>query len=828
MWLRGLIVVLVLISSAWSALPEGVRESTPVVLGQPVSFTIEPKDAVRWCKVLPPTDGILRWTVADWPADGPAGGPAVTYYDGAGRGLPMGGGEARVTKQVPVYVAVRSHANAGSQVAIPTAFAIRFFVDAEPDESEPNGSLETARRITLGQPVTLGLRPLYDEDVLQFEVPKVGTATVRMIEGPKEFWPYIQHVDAAGKVVGSGIASARVLPGKAYIALRSSRFRHRDQVVPSFTIQVDFVPETDASEPNDSLETARPVALDKPVALGIQPRLDEDVFALDLPAAGVVTARLLEGPEGFWPYLEFVTPNREIVAAGEADARLPAGRAYVIVRSARFSTDRREIPAFSLQFDFLQETDASEPNESPESARPIALGEAFTLALRPRLDVDTLRVTVPTVGVLRWSGLRDGKPYRPYVTLATADKLVVAAGETAAMVEPGTYYAVVQHARFTSDLRVVDDITMTFTLDMADDPNEPNNELESARVIAFGATRPMTFQPRLDADWFRLESRRPGIAVLSVEGYTGSTGPHATWCDAERLILGSGTSSARIPASGVLYLLLRSSEYDASSVAVETSFRTTVRFVPEWDDTEPNDRPTTARRARLGADHPLSFMPAGDADFFVLELPQAGILRAQTAGWPEDVRPAIRFVGADAKTIVSSDWDVRLPAGRVYAELTAAAYTAKRRMVTERGSVRFDLLRDPDLAEPANDAYETAPALKPGGSATTWLMPASDVDCYRIRVDQPMSLTPKVDPELVKRLGLQLVIFDDEERICPPGTVLSPGEYGLQVARPAATAGARERIFFTLVATAANETVLPAPEPSGRARRWSFTIRKVE
>ena len=161
------------------------------------------------------------------------------------------------------------------------------------------------------------------------------------------------------------------------------------------------------------------------------------------------------------------------------------------------------------------------------------------------------------------------------------------------------------------------------------DMGEPNNDAKRATPIQLEKQHTMAIFPAGDEDWFMFEVKETGYVIAAGEdvpaelvlGFAcfdekGGASRGRGWS----CRLDPGTYTLRV-ADGHLF--------GSESVSSFISFPISLSFLKEMDPGEPNGdwrRPTPLE---LGKETRLAILPAGDWDYFRVELPAAGAFRVE-------------------------------------------------------------------------------------------------------------------------------------------------------------------------------------------------------
>lgn len=379
----------------------------------------------------------------------------------------------------------------------------------------------------------------------------------------------------------------------------------------------------DTGEPDDRVAQSRYVIVDQEEPFSLYPEGDLDHFLLEIEVPGILSWEL-EDWEGAQAPVASYFRDGVWERQGERDIRVQPGRIVVQIRRAGKTEDPEAARQLSyIRFLRQEDADPTEPNDTLETARETEFGEPVEMTLRPRLDRDFLRFEVTEPGLVFWTvegwPPASGAPV-PFVDFYDAEGNWLRGGEYDIRVSPGVYYAAVRASAYDfSDFVVAEAFQFTVHFIQDADSSEPNDDFASARAVEPGEWAELQLIPRLDRDFFRIETDTPGYLGWELEGWQGAEEPLVKLYDERKIPVGSSHSHIWTGARTVFAELRSASNPDLEAAVVEP-FR--IRFVltEEPDLSEPNDSMETARDASLN--EPISFRlePIGDVDVFRWEI----------------------------------------------------------------------------------------------------------------------------------------------------------------------------------------------------------------
>jgi hypothetical protein len=282
---------------------------------------------------------------------------------------------------------------------------LKFQTDFVPefDHAEPNDDFGTAFDVALPSRLTIGLCPQGDADFYRIETEEPGylSVTTGSFGGGENAKGRIavglQIFDAERKLVWRGsLRQVRWLPaGRYYLrfAAGASEFDTRP-----YDIHLAFEPDTDRTEPNDSVETATVIHV--PTTREVRYATDDvDHYRLvaEEPGWVVISHPRKLGPQTYvWP----LGPDGKPVARHELPCALSVDPECVI----RLSTVEQYRPGDSyepvdLRIQFVPRTeDELEPNDDPATAPLVEVNRTHEALLLPVRDVECYRFRLTEAG----------------------------------------------------------------------------------------------------------------------------------------------------------------------------------------------------------------------------------------------------------------------------------------------------------------------------------------------------------------------------------------------------------------------------------------------
>ncbi|MBC8415714.1 MAG: hypothetical protein H8E11_04720 [Candidatus Cloacimonetes bacterium] len=334
-------------------------------------------------------------------------------------------------------------------------------------EKEPNNSIDQANEITLGKPFSIKITPLKDIDWFKVDLTEQGYLKVQASQVPEGLElevGYALFQEWEGSKV-KWLKNWRRLPdalfipeaGTYYFAIIDN-YNDRESKEP-IQIKVDFIPEFDAGEPNNTPENATSVEFGTTVKPAIFPTGDHDWYKVKVEKQGYIMVKSKDvigdiTPEIYYAiYDEWANPKIQNIRnwhkLPDACAVTEPGEYYIYLHDDY--DDRSSETAFSFLVEFLDEMDINEPNNDFKMAKSVSRGDTLKLAIFPQGDNDYYKVKINKGNKLKLMA-KDYAGITPEIRLYTLNennKLDVASAwkklPAEVDVTPGTEYYLLIH-----------------------------------------------------------------------------------------------------------------------------------------------------------------------------------------------------------------------------------------------------------------------------------------------------------------------------------------------------------------------------------------------
>ncbi len=351
-------------------------------LAQGEKVVLDPAGDKDWFVVETPRAGYLAFSVADAAAD------VTCLVAGPEEDSIAPPAELPATFRVPagkVYVCFSTRAELRVVASVGATFV------AEQAAAGAGAGAVDVRAATLPGTADVQLWPAGERAAFAVTVPAYGCLDVRVADkAPPGLAPAVT-LWIGGEPRG-GVrplpASLRVEPGEARMEVRDLLARGSEL---PFRIAFAFTPAPDAERPHDTPDRAQPLACPGGARMALWPCDDAAFFSVEVASRGML---VLEAA-GIEQALEFFFAGdksaRKVQRGRAAAVRVEPGPCLVRVRPLAPLRDplRCTLSARLEAFD-----DACEPNDTPETATPLAAGQWRAISLYPQDEQDYFRIEV--------------------------------------------------------------------------------------------------------------------------------------------------------------------------------------------------------------------------------------------------------------------------------------------------------------------------------------------------------------------------------------------------------------------------------------------------
>lgn len=280
-------------------------------------------------------------------------------------------------------------------------------------------------------------------------------------------------------------------------------------------------------EPNNTVEAANYIDFGKAVTLSINPKGDADWFRVFVQEQGYIQIQARDVPKGLGLDVKYYTYDEWDGTKTIRDwNRIPdgcfvtPGEYYICIHDDY--NDAASDKAFPVRISFLPEIDEGEPNNDPQTATSVTLGQTVYPAIYPRGDQDWYTVEVKKQGYIRLISKEFPKSVGLEARFCTYDEwdgLTVIRNWSrlpeGCAVMPGVY-----HFCLGDDYNdAASDKAFPLLIDFIDemDPAEHNNSPIDAQPFLPGETKTMAIYPTKDQDYYAVKLEKAGTISLQLQ-----------------------------------------------------------------------------------------------------------------------------------------------------------------------------------------------------------------------------------------------------------------------------------------------------------------------
>ena len=390
----------------------------------------------------------------------------------------------------------------------------------------------------------------------------------------------------------------------------------------------------DKNEPNNAVGEATVLKVGKEFAFTIDPQHDVDVFKIVPPEDGVLSLNVLETPEVHQPYPYWLNAEGAVLWEGSYYGLAKKGEAvYLAFRSHYYNHDAQASPEeIRIRVDMITGAFDAEPNQSVETALPLVTGEEKVFMLVPQHDVDVFKIVPPKDGVLTLTVLETPEVHQPYPYWLNAEGEVVRDGMADASATGGeAIYLAFRSHYYGRDAQASPD-AIRIRVDYLDarDDYEPNDSIETAKMLPVESEVTITLTPRGDLDIFKLESDEDVLYRYRLVAAAEGLQPYLVWLDEKGEVIRTGAPELWVPGGRTVYLQIQSAWRfsDMRSWMEPMKFRVSAIFTT--DRFEPNDTAEAAAPLAVGRRVQAEWL-AGEQDLFLVGMDEAGTYRAEVS-----------------------------------------------------------------------------------------------------------------------------------------------------------------------------------------------------
>ncbi len=286
-------------------------------------------------------------------------------------------------------------------------------------------------------------------------------------------------------------------------------------------------------EPNNTIEEATKIELDKIVEFKIQPVGDIDWFQVEVPANGYLKVSVQTQPENlklecsFATYGEWEQSKEKFIVKNlkmPAIAKVQKGTCYIQIKDDHWNKGESD-EIIQMKIEFIEEFDKNELNDRIEDATEIALNSEFKMALFPLKDIDWFKINLEKPGYVKLS-VKNVNDLKPEVTFYKYDQWaetkeikmseLLKLPAAVQIDEPGTYYFEIKDDHWNNLYsQELFDVKIDFI--EQHDLQEPNNDFKTAFEVKSGDLIHMAIFPLGDVDYFKMTPTKNGKISLKTK-----------------------------------------------------------------------------------------------------------------------------------------------------------------------------------------------------------------------------------------------------------------------------------------------------------------------
>ena len=430
--------------------PNNTKEKATVIkAATAVTGTIFPLKDHDWYKLVVPKGkrGRLVVSLDDVSKDY---SPHVNIYDAEGREI----GKHKRPEGTPLLTAVhtiskghftvflRESNYSKGEVGYNSQFDNKFskepyklLVDFKevPDVNEPNDELKTATDVQLGKEMQGTIYPRRDKDYFSVVIPpgKKGWLSVKVTNLDRAINPHLEKFDEKGgnrrqfyRPDGEELNWVMPIEGGKYNFLLRDGCHGRGEVGYNsqfdtcfskhpYTIQFSFAEQRDGFEPNDTLDSAKLVSLEKINEGLIYPRKDKDAFKFEVPKSARGTIKLsLSCATSLNPFIEFYGADKKRIKQlrgknGQtchlSHDIVKGGTFYVVIRDGNGGFSEHgygsqmdnQMGKYAFSASFRPVAAVEESNDTIATARLLREKDEVKGTIFPRGDRDYYAIEIP-------------------------------------------------------------------------------------------------------------------------------------------------------------------------------------------------------------------------------------------------------------------------------------------------------------------------------------------------------------------------------------------------------------------------------------------------
>ncbi|MFO7830080.1 MAG: hypothetical protein R6V23_15760 [Bacteroidales bacterium] len=295
-----------------------IDQASDATFGEEFALTIDPVGDVDWFKVNVKKQGYIKVQSANKVEGVQLEVSFAKYQEWEGkkekklRGWRPVPDALFVQEPGEYYLVLKDEWDDGSSK---DEFQVKIDFLEEFDPTEPNNSADEAKLITFDKQFTAGIYPVGDKDWFKVNVPEQGYLEIVSKNVPNEIQPEVRFIvydewsdPKTQEIRGWGeIPEACFVPdsGEYFIVMHDAW--DDDAIAQAFDLKVNFIPEFDLFEPNNSAESAKLIEPGSTKEIAIFPEGDLDYFKFIAPNEKVKIS--VKDHEAVQPEIKLLSKN---------------------------------------------------------------------------------------------------------------------------------------------------------------------------------------------------------------------------------------------------------------------------------------------------------------------------------------------------------------------------------------------------------------------------------------------------------------------------------------------------------------------------------------
>ncbi|MGM0407384.1 MAG: hypothetical protein ACQERU_05340 [Bacteroidota bacterium] len=295
-----------------------IDQASDATFGEEFALTIDPVGDVDWFKVNVKKQGYIKVQSANKVEGVQLEVSFAKYQEWEGkkekklRGWRPVPDALFVQEPGEYYLVLKDEWDDGSSK---DEFQVKIDFLEEFDPTEPNNSADEAKLITFDKQFTAGIYPVGDKDWFKVNVPEQGYLEIVSKNVPNEIQPEVRFIvydewsdPKTQEIRGWGeIPEACFVPdsGEYFIVMHDAW--DDDAIAQAFDLKVNFIPEFDLFEPNNSAESAKLIEPGSTKEIAIFPKGDLDYFKFIAPNEKVKIS--VKDHEAVQPEIKLLSKN---------------------------------------------------------------------------------------------------------------------------------------------------------------------------------------------------------------------------------------------------------------------------------------------------------------------------------------------------------------------------------------------------------------------------------------------------------------------------------------------------------------------------------------